>query len=56
MLKGRGNRGLVIDKNVANLSSIADRDYIIERGRTAWSGIREHLIAEPDPQHRYLEI
>ena len=47
---------LVIDKNVANLSKIADRHYIIERGRTVWTGTSEQLIAEPDLQHRYLGI
>ena len=56
MLKGRGQSVLVIDKNVANLSRIADRHYIIERGRTVWSGTSEQLIAEPDLQHRYLGI
>ena len=48
MLKGRGQSVLVIDKNVANLSRIADRHYIIERGRTVWSGTSEQLIAEPE--------
>ena len=38
MLKARGQSVLVIDKNVGNLSRIADRHYIIERGRTVWSG------------------
>ncbi len=52
MLKGRGQSVLVIDKNVANLSRIADRHYIIERGRTVWSGTSEQLIAEPDLQHQ----
>src|SRR5690242_13726876 len=56
MLKGQGQSVLVIDKNVANLSRIADRHYIIERGRTVWSGTSEQLIAEPDLQHRYLGI
>ena len=56
MLKGRGQSVLVIDKNVANLSKIADRHYIIERGRTVWTGTSEQLIAEPDLQHRYLGI
>ena len=56
MLKARGQSVLVIDKNVANLSRIADRHYIIERGRTVWSGTSEQLIAEPDLQHRYLGI
>ena len=56
MLKARGQSVLVIDKNVGNLSRIVDRHYIIERGRTVWSGTSEQLIAEPDLQHRYLGI
>src|SRR3981189_2033289 len=56
MLKGQGQSVLVIDKNVGNLSRIADRHYIIERGRTVWSGTSAQLIAEPDLQHRYLGI
>lgn len=56
MLKGRGQSVLVIDKNVGNLTRIADRHYIIERGKTVWSGTSEQLIAEPDLQHKYLGI
>ena len=56
MLKARGQSVLVIDKNVGNLTRIADRHYIIERGRAVWSGSSEALIAEPDLQHRYLGI
>jgi branched-chain amino acid transport system ATP-binding protein len=56
MLKARGQSVLVIDKNVENLARIADRHYIIERGRSVWSGTSEQLIAEPDLQHRYLGI
>jgi branched-chain amino acid transport system ATP-binding protein len=56
MLKARGQSVLVIDKNVENLARIADRHYIIERGRAVWSGTSEQLIAEPDLQHRYLGI
>ena len=56
MLKGDGQSILVIDKNVANLSRLADRHYIIERGRTVWTGTSAQLIAEPDLQHRYLGI
>ena len=47
---------LVIDKNVGNLARIADRHYMIERGRTVWSGTSEQLLAEPELQHRYLGI
>jgi branched-chain amino acid transport system ATP-binding protein len=56
MLKGRGQSILVIDKNVEHLSRICDRHYIIERGRTVWSGTSGELMAEPDLQHRYLGI
>jgi branched-chain amino acid transport system ATP-binding protein len=46
----------VIDKNVENLTRIADRHYIIERGRAVWSGTSGELIAEPELQHKYLGI
>src|SRR3954453_23753170 len=56
MLKARGQSVLVIDKNIQNLTAIADRHYIIERGRAVWSGTSEQLIAQPDLQHRYLGV
>src|SRR5258707_2757768 len=54
MLKARGQSVLVIDKNIEHLTRIADRHYIIERGRAVWSGTSEELVAQPDLQHRYL--
>jgi branched-chain amino acid transport system ATP-binding protein len=56
MLKAQGQSVLVIDKNVENLTRIADRHYIIERGCVVWSGTSEQLIAQPDLQHKYLGI
>ena len=56
MLKARGLSILVIDKNIENLTRIADRHYIIERGKAVWSGTSEQLVAEPDLQHRYLGV
>src|ERR1700681_1380356 len=56
MLKARGQSVLVIDKNIEHLTRIADRHYIVERGRTVWSGTSAELIAEPDLQHRYLGV
>ncbi|MCW5704717.1 MAG: ABC transporter ATP-binding protein [Bradyrhizobium sp.] len=56
MLKKQGQSVLVIDKNVGHLTKIADRHYMIERGRTVWSGTSEQLLAEPELQHRYLGI
>jgi branched-chain amino acid transport system ATP-binding protein len=47
---------LVIDKNVEALTRIADRHYLIERGRVVWTGTSHELAAAPDVQHRYLGI
>jgi branched-chain amino acid transport system ATP-binding protein len=55
-LKGAGQSILVIDKNVEALTRIADRHYLIERGRVVWSGTSAELAAAPDVQHRYLGI
>jgi len=56
MLKQEGQSILVIDKNVAALIAIADRHYMIERGRVVWSGTSQELGAVPDIQHRYLGV
>jgi branched-chain amino acid transport system ATP-binding protein len=55
-LKAAGQAVLVIDKNVDALTEIADRHYMIERGRVVWSGTSAELAAAPDIQHRYLGI
>jgi branched-chain amino acid transport system ATP-binding protein len=55
-LKAAGQSILVIDKNVAALTRIADRHYLIERGRVVWSGTSAELAAVPDVQHQYLGI
>jgi branched-chain amino acid transport system ATP-binding protein len=55
-LKAAGQSILVIDKNVDALTRIADRHYLIERGRVVWSGTSAQLAAAPDAQHRYLGI
>ncbi len=55
-LKAEGQSILVIDKNVAALTRIADRHYIIEKGRVVWSGTSPELMAATDIQHRYLGV
>jgi branched-chain amino acid transport system ATP-binding protein len=55
-LKRSGQSIFVIDKNVDALSEIADRHYVIERGRITWSGTSRELAAAPDVQRRYLGI
>jgi branched-chain amino acid transport system ATP-binding protein len=46
----------VIDKNVETLIRLADRHYLIERGRVVWSGASPALAAAPEIQHRYLGV
>ena len=56
LLRVAGQAILVIDKNVEALTRIADRHYIIERGRVVWTGSSPALASAPDIQHRYLGI
>jgi branched-chain amino acid transport system ATP-binding protein len=55
-LKQTGQSILVIDKNLDAMIEIADRHYVIERGRVMWSGPSRDLAAAPDVQQRYLGI
>ena len=55
-LKAEGQSILLIDKNVQTLTRIADRHYLIERGRVVWTGTSKELAAAPEIQHRYLGI
>ena len=55
-LKQASQSILVIDKNVGALTRIADRHYLIERGRVVWTGSSNELAAAPEVQHRYLGI
>jgi len=56
LLRTAGQSILVIDKNVDALTRIADRHYIIERGRVVWSGSSPELANAADIQHRYLGV
>ena len=47
---------LIIDKNVAALTKIADRHHIVEKGRVVWNGTSEQLRADADLQARYLGV
>ena len=55
-LKADGLSILVIDKNVGALMQVADRHFLIERGRVVWKGSSPELAAAPDVQHRYLGV
>ncbi|MES2785011.1 MAG: ABC transporter ATP-binding protein [Pseudomonadota bacterium] len=55
-LKAEGLTMLVIDKNLKPLLHLADRHYVIEKGRMAWSGTSAELEKSPDVMARYLSL
>ena len=56
MLKAHGESILLVDKNVEALTRLADRHYIIEKGKVVWTGDSAELRAAEDLQHRYLGV
>jgi branched-chain amino acid transport system ATP-binding protein len=55
-LKDSGLSILVIDKDVKALTRVADRHYVLEKGRVVWSGTSPELAASEDVQHKYLGV
>jgi branched-chain amino acid transport system ATP-binding protein len=55
-LKAEGLSILVIDKDVKALARVADRHYVLEKGRVVWSGTSPELSADQKMQHRYLGV
>ena len=55
-LKAQGQSILLIDKNIAVLKRLADRHYIIEKGRTVWAGSSADLAANAELVHRYVGV
>lgn len=55
-LKEDGESILIIDKNINELSQIADHHVIIEKGQTRWAGDNAELMADAELRHRYLGV
>jgi len=55
-LKAAGLSILIIDKDLRALTRVADRHYVIEKGRVVWSGASSELARNPEVQHRYLGV
>ena len=53
-IKSAGQAVLVIDKNIKALSRIGDRHYILEKGRTVWTGTSADLMQDDELRHRLL--
>ncbi|HYG87944.1 MAG TPA: ABC transporter ATP-binding protein [Azospirillum sp.] len=55
-LKRAGQSILVIDKNLKALKRIADRHYVLEKGRIVWQGGSAELDAERGRLERHLGV
>jgi branched-chain amino acid transport system ATP-binding protein len=55
-LKERGTAILIVDKNVADVAEVAERMYVLEKGRLAWSGAPADLSKNEELQQRYLGV
>jgi branched-chain amino acid transport system ATP-binding protein len=56
VLREAGHSMLVIDKYVQRLVALADRHFILEKGRVAWTGPSAALAAERALWQRYLGL
>ena len=55
-IKDEGEAILIIDKNVEALTRLADRHFIIEKGRIVWTGTSGELAAAPEIKDRFLHV
>ena len=55
-LKEAGLSLIVIDKNIGPLLRLADRHFIVEKGRVVWSGVSAELRANPQVLHEYVGV
>jgi len=55
-LKSAGQSILLVDKNIDALTRIADRHFIIEKGKVVWDGTSSELQGDQDLQHRFLGV
>jgi branched-chain amino acid transport system ATP-binding protein len=55
-IKDAGIATIIVDKNIAKLTQVADRHYILEKGQTVFCGSSVSLAKDPDLLQRYLGI
>ena len=56
VLKARGQSILVIDKNLDALMRLADRHYVMEKGKVVWSGATGEIADNEELKARYLGV
>ena len=55
-LKAAGQSILIVDKNLKVLARLADRHYVLERGRVRWSGDSQALGSEYEAIRRFVGV
>ncbi|MFJ3315921.1 ABC transporter ATP-binding protein [Herbaspirillum huttiense] len=55
-LKQEGLAQIVIDKNIKPLLTLADRHFMLEKGRVVWSGTSSQLGQQSQLVHQYLGV
>lgn len=55
-LKAEGLSQIVIDKNLKHLLPLADRHYVIEKGRTVWQGSSHELQQQSAMVQKFLGV
>jgi branched-chain amino acid transport system ATP-binding protein len=56
LLKSRGQSILIVDKNIQVLKRLADHHFLIEKGRTVWSGTSADMDRDRGLVLRYVGI
>ncbi|WP_336071091.1 ABC transporter ATP-binding protein [Nitratireductor rhodophyticola] len=55
-LKADGQSLLLIDKNIHVMKKLADRHFVLEKGRTVWSGNTADIERDAELVHSYVGI
>ncbi|TAN27110.1 MAG: ABC transporter ATP-binding protein [Castellaniella sp.] len=55
-LRDDGLSLIIVDKNIDALLALADRHYVIEKGRTVWSGTSVDVTSNLERVHKYMTV
>ncbi len=55
-IRGQGIATVIVDKNYAAITALADRNVILVKGKVAFEGDSPALLARPDLLHRHLGV
>jgi branched-chain amino acid transport system ATP-binding protein len=55
-IKATNQSIIIVDRDIETLIRIADRHYIMEKGRFVWDGTSDELAAQPEIWQRYLGV